>query len=951
MSDVNRRDFLSLMAASLALAGTAGCSPAAKLPERIVPYVRPPEEMLPGVPLYFATAMPFAGYGIGLLVKSNEGRPTKIEGNPRHPASLGSTDVFAQASILNLYDPDRAKSVTRHGAIATIDSFISALSGDLETWKSTGGAGLRFLTGTITSPSEGALLQDILKTFPNARWHQYEPINGDNPRAGARMAFGKYVDTVYRLDRADVIVSLDSDFLYWGPAHIRYAREFADRRAAAPNQKTNRLYAFESSPGITGAKADHRIAMRHSEITRLSMAMASRLGIPAGGSATTFSEYWFDPMMRDIEARAGAGAVIAGPTQPPIVHAVVHAINEKLRNTGQTVVYTDPVEAQPAEQIASLRELVQEMQSGMVDTLVLLDTNPCYSAPSDLDFANSLSKVRRRISHSLYYDETAAACEWHIPRHHFLEAWGDVRAYDGTTSIIQPLIVPLYQTRSSHEFLSIFLEHPSRSNYQLVREYWLKQHSGNNFDDYWTNSLQQGIIPDSQLTPTTPTLRLQQTPIAVQTATGNDSSATDALEVLFRPDHSMYDGSVANNVWLLELPRPLTKLTWDNAVLLSPKTAGEFKVQNEDLVDVVAGGRQVTGAVWIVPGQADHTVTIHLGWGRTQAGTHGTGRGFNSYAIQNSSNPWFTRGQIHKRSGKYQLVSTQQHHETQGRHMVRHTTLTDYAKYPNAVREKTYVPKWDETLYQDYQNIDYAWGMAVDLSRCVGCNACVIACQSENNIPVVGKEEVARSREMHWMRIDTYYEGAAENPDPYFQPMFCQHCETAPCEYVCPVEATTHSSEGLNEMTYNRCIGTRYCSNNCPYKVRRFNFFQYANWDVPELKLLYNPDVTVRSRGVMEKCTYCVQRINRTRINALKEDRLIRDGELMTACQQACPATALTFGNLLDKESRVSKLKSEPRNYAVLGELNTRPKTSYLAVLKNPNPEIQGFETAINANG
>ena len=951
MGDVNRREFMSLMAASLALAGVAGCTPAAELPQRIVPYVKPPEEMLPGTPLYFATAMPLAGYGIGLVVKSNEGRPTKIEGNPRHPASLGKTDVFAQASILNLYDPDRAKSVTRAGAITTVDSFVTAISSRLEKWKATGGAGLRFLSGTVTSPSEIALLEEVLKRFPNARWTQYEPLNNDNARAGARMAFGRDLDPVYRFDQADRVVSLDADFLYWGPAHLHYTHDFAGRRVAAAGDKTmNRLYVFESSPGITGAKADHRIAMRPAQITRLAVAMASRLGIPEAGKST-LTENWFDPMMRDIEMQPGTSIVIAGPTQPPFVHALVHAINEKLQNTGRTILYIEPSGGQTTEQMVSLRDLAREMQSGSVDTLVMLETNPLYSAPYDLEFAKAISKVPLRISHSLFYDETAAAADWHIPRPHFLEMWGDVRAYDGTVSIIQPLIVPLYQSKSPHEFLSIFLEHPSRSNYELVRDFWRQQHPGEDFEDFWTNCLQQGIVPDTQAASIRPTIRLQFPQPSPETAVSAQADPSDEIDFLFRPDPSMYDGSFANNVWLLELPRPLTRLTWDNAVIISPKTAARLHFENEDLVDVVTGGRQITGAVWIVPGHSEESATLHLGWGRTQAGTHGTGRGFNSYAIQSSTNLWNARGQIRKRAGKYKLVSTQQHHETEGRHMVRHMAIDDYAGSPHAIREEEHVPAWDETLYQQYGSNDYAWGMSVDLSRCVGCNACVIACQSENNIPVVGKDEVARSREMHWMRLDAYYEGPAENPDSYFQPMFCQHCENAPCELVCPVEATTHSTEGLNEMTYNRCIGTRYCSNNCPYKVRRFNFFQYTEWDIPSLKLLYNPDVTVRSRGVMEKCTYCVQRINRTRIAALKEDRSIRDGELVTACQQACPANALTFGNVLDKESQVSKLKSEPRNYAVLSEYNTRPRTTYLAALKNPNKEIQGFDTAGNGNG
>jgi molybdopterin-containing oxidoreductase family iron-sulfur binding subunit len=794
--------------------------------------------------------MPFAGYGVGLIVKSNEGRPTKIEGNPRHPASVGSTDVFAQASILTLYDPDRAKSVTRHGAIATIDSFVSAISSQREKWRATGGAGLRFLTGTITSPSEFALLQQILQEFPNARWHQYEPVNYDNVRVGARMAFGRYLDAAYRFDRADLIVSLDSDFLYWGPAHLRYTRDFAERRTsgapaagekapatgekapatgekapAAGKQTMNRLYAFESSPGITGAKADHRIAMRPADITRLALAIASRLGIPTGGQGP-LQEYWFDPMVRDIESRPGASVVIAGPTQPPFVHALVHAINDKLRNTGKTVVYTEPAEVQVTEQAASLRELVQEMQSGTVDTLVMLETNPSYSAPSDLEFSKHLSKVPVRIIHSLFYDETAAGCDWHVPRHHFLEMWGDVRAYDGTVSIIQPLIVPLYQTKSPHEFLSIFLDHPSRSNYALVRDFWQQQHKDADFEDYWTSCLTEGIVPNSQFVPVTPTVRQQQIPISAAASAPGEPGTSDQIDILLRPDPSIYDGSLANNVWLLELPRPLTRLTWDNPVLLSPKTASKLHLEDEDTVDVISGGRQVTGAVWILPGHSDDAATLHIGWGRTQAGPHGTGRGFNWYAIQTSADLWHGRGQIRKRGGKYKLASTQKHHETEGRNMVRHMAMDDYATSAHTIQENTHVPAWDETLYPEYANIDYAWGMSVDLGRCVGCNACVIACQSENNIPVVGKEEVLRSREMHWIRIDSYYEGPAENPDAYFQPMFCQHCETAPCELVCPVEATSHSAEGLNEMTYNRCIGTRYCSNNCPYKVRRFNFFQ-----------------------------------------------------------------------------------------------------------------------------
>ncbi len=951
MGGVNRRDFLSLMAASLALAGVEGCTPAATLPEKIVPYVQPPEQMLPGKPLHFATTMPFAGYGIGLIVRSDEGRPIKIEGNPRHPASLGATDIFNQAAVLDLYDPDRAKSITSRGAISTVDPFISAVSEHLDALKSKGGAGLRFLSGKITSPSERALMDRILREFPNAVWHQYEPVNDDNSRAGARLAFGRPVDAIYNMERADVIVSLDSDFLSWGPAHIRHTQEFSNRRVVQPGGSgLNRLYVFESTPTITGIKADHRTPMRPSEISRIATALASRLGVSGAGNKT-FNEQWFEPLARDLESHAGRSLVIAGATQPAYVHALVHAINQKLGNNSRTVEYREPADIAAVDQTASLQELVQAMQSRQVDVLVVMDVNPSYSAPADLEFSKHLASVNLKVSHSMYYDETAADCDWHVPKSHFLESWGDIRAYDGSVSIIQPLIVPLYQTKSSHEFLSIFLGNPTRSNYELVRDFWAGQHTGGDFESFWEQSLKEGIVQNSSIA--SATANLSAKPLGPGAIPGEEQSAApDNLDVLFRPDPSLYDGSFANNVWLQELPRPITKLTWDNAVLVSPKTSRDLQIYNDDKVDLIANGRQITGAVFVIPGQADNTVTVHLGWGRRRAGRNGTERGFNAYALRISSNPWIaTGGRIKKHAEKYKLVSTRDHHETEGRHMVRHMTSDDYAKYPDLIQHETHVPKPDETLYLPFASIDNAWGMSVDLSRCVGCNACVIACQAENNVPVVGKNEVARGREMHWMRIDTYFEGPAENPDGYFQPMFCQHCETAPCEYVCPVEATTHSAEGVNEMTYNRCIGTRYCSNNCPYKVRRFNFFEYAVWDVPSLKLLYNPDVTVRSRGVMEKCTYCIQRINRTRIEALKGDRKIEDGEVVTACQQACPASALVFGNLLDKGSKVSKLKSEPRDYSVLAEYNTRPRTTYLAALKNPNPEITGVETAQHRNG
>lgn len=943
--ELSRREFLSLMAASMALAGLTGCK--ATPPEKIVPYVRAPEEILPGKPLYFATAMPMSGYALGLIVESHEGRPIKVEGNPDHPASLGATDPFAQASILTLYDPERAQTVTQAGQISTWDAFITELRPRLDRFR-TNGVGLRILTETVTSPTIADLIQQLLATYPGCRWHQYEPVNRDNARAGARLAFGRYVDTQYRFEKADVILSLDSDFLTTEPAKLRYAREFARRRRIAPGEMTmNRLYVAESMPTITGAMADHRFPMRSSEI----------------GNVLSGHQQ----IVEDLERHRGRSIIIAGDNQPPEVHAMVHALNDRLGNAGQTVFYTEPVEANPVEQTQSLRKLTEDMKTDRVDTLLSIGGNPVYTAPADLGFSDLLGRVQLRAHHSLYYDETAAMCHWHIPESYYLETWGDVRAHDGTISIIQPLINPLYQSRSSYELLSALLGDPSRSNYEIVREYWKKKHRERDFEIFWAEAVRQGVVPNTQFPQmTTPAggagimgpdpsrskdgTRLDESrfqrgsdpifpaPPATPPFQGGETSSP--LELVFRPDPCIFDGRWANNAWLQELPKPITKLVWDNAALMSAPTAEGLGVRNDEVIELKYEGRAVEAPVMIVPGHADQSITVHLGYGHTRGGNIARQKGFNAYAVRPSSSPWIASGvEVRKTGRRYALVTTQRHVELEERHQVRRTTAAEYAKDPEFARKGIPEPAASETLYPPHANIDYSWGMAVDLSTCIGCNACVVACQAENNVPVVGKDQCANSREMHWLRIDTYYEGPPRNPEICFEPMLCQHCENAPCEVVCPVEATSHSAEGINEMTYNRCVGTRYCSNNCPYKVRRFNFFEYAKWDIPQFKLLYNPDVTVRSRGVMEKCTYCIQRINRARIDAKKEDRLIRDGEVVTACQGACPAEAITFGNIGDMNSAVSKRRAEPRNYGVLAELNTRPRTTYLAKLTNPNPE------------
>lgn len=987
VNSVNRREFLKLMAASLALAGLSACGGRGHLSdaptEKIVPYVKQPEEIIPGKPLFFATAMTFGGIATGLLVKSNMGRPIKIEGNPDHPASLGATDTFAQASVLTLYDPDRSQAVTNLGRVSTWDSFLASLISAMEGQHARRGAGLRILTETVTSPTLADQMQNLLKQFPLAKWHQYDPVGRDNVFEGSRLAFGGYVNTNYRLDKADVILALDSDFLSHIPGSLRYAWDFSSRRRVESGQsKMNRLYVVESTPTITGVAADHRLPLRASEIETFARALAQELGVKVepmskaeadnlpdhrsteavpGSSAelTTVSAKgfttgrytdWVSALVRDLQSHRGSSVVLAGDWQPPVVHTLAHAMNHALDNIGTTVIYTDPVEVNPVNQTESLRELVGAMGAGLVDVLVIIDSNPVFTAPADLRFSHALSKARLRIHLGLYDDETAALCHWHIPKTHYLESWSDARAYDGTVTIVQPLIAPLYGGKSVHELIAAVNGEFDRSGYDIVHDYWRGRAGSSNegFERFWKTMLHDGLITDTALPPKAVSLKtefdlrgLEKRQGAPRPNNNQDSNAQN-LEIIFRPDPNIWDGRFANNGWLQELPKPLTKLTWDNAALISPNTADRLGLANENVVELRYGAYAVNAPVWIMPGHPDDSVTVYLGYGRTRAGRVGTGRGFNAYAIRTSGAPWFNSGlQTRKVGSQYKLVSTQHHHSMEGRDLIRVGTIGQFQGNPDFARKKNEELR-PPSLYPEYKYEGYAWGMAIDLNTCIGCNACVVACQAENNIPVVGKYEVARGREMQWLRIDRYYKGNWENPENHFQPVLCMHCENAPCEVVCPVGATVHSSEGLNEMVYNRCIGTRYCSNNCPYKVRRFNFFQFADYQTPSLKLLNNPDVTVRSRGVMEKCTYCVQRINAARIKAEEEDRKIRDGDIITACQAACPTEAIVFGDINDSNSRVSKLKAKPLNYGLLTELNTRPRTTYMAKIKNPNPEIKG---------
>ena len=940
LDSVSRREFLQYMGASLALAGLSACT---KQPdERIVPYTKPPEGVLPGRPQFFATSVLLNGVATGVLVESHTGRPTKIEGNPQHPASLGSTNVFMQASVLDLYDPDRSQVVSNARRISSWDAFAAALKPPLDDQKIKGGAGLRILTETVTSPTLAQQLQALLKEYPQARWHQYEPAGRDAVRAGARLAFGEDVDPVYQIDKADVVLSLDSDFLSSIPGSVRYARDFAAKRKVQdPSTNTmNRLYAAESAPTLTGAMADHRISLRASEVESFARAVAAELGVAnvqagqwAEGSKHT---KWIAALVRDLQEHKGSSLVVAGDYQSPAVQALAHAMNEALGNAGKTVIYTAPLQSEPVESMTSLRELVKDMEAGKVEMLIILGGNPVYAAPVDLHFTELLEKVPFRAHCSSYTDETSEHCHWHIPEAHSLEAWSDARAYDGTVSIVQPLIAPLYGGKSFHEVVAALLGQASASGYELVRNYWKTQKSEGEFEHFWRHALHDGLVANSALPAKAVSLK------SIDWATAGETKGSATPEIIFRPDPHVWDGRFCNNGWLQELPKPLTKLTWDNAAIVSPAMAERLNLSDNEVVQLSYLDRTVEAPVRIVPGYPDNTVTVHLGYGRTHAGRVGGGIGFNANALRTSDAPWVGTGvEIRKTSKTYQLVVTQDHYSMEGRNLVRVGTIGEYHHNAEFVKEMGEDPAPDMTLYPPVKYDGRAWGMTIDLSSCIGCNACTIACQAENNIPVVGKKQVGIGREMHWIRVDRYYTGDLDNPETVHQPVTCMQCENAPCEPVCPVGATVHSKEGLNDMVYNRCVGTRYCSNNCPYKVRRFNFFLYQDWDTPSLKMQRNPNVTVRSRGVMEKCTYCVQRINAARITAEKEDRGVRDGEVITACQAACPADAIVFGDINDPNSRVAKTKASPLNYGLLTDLNTRPRTTYLARLKNPNPEIE----------
>jgi molybdopterin-containing oxidoreductase family iron-sulfur binding subunit len=955
----DRRGFLKLMGASLALAGMTSCRWPA---EEIFPFADRPDGYVPGDVRSYATAGWIGGVALGLLVTSRDGRPTKIEGNPLHPSSLQGTTAMAQASLLDLYDPSRSRAAD--GAWESLDR---TLAGRLAGARASG-RGARVLSEPVRSPTLARLRQRFLERHPEARWHEWSPLSREEERSGTALAFGAPHRPVYRLERARVILSLGDDFLMDHPAAVRWARDFVDGRSAPATM--SRLYVVESAYSVTGTMADHRIPLAERMIPvwagclGANLLLEHGLELPAesGELGRMLERFQAHPLYtqlpgaigHDLTAGRGESLLVAGPRQPAAVHALAHTLNHALGNVGHTVAYL-PDPDPGAGVVESIVELARAMSAGEVDTLLVLGGNPAFDAPADLDVARLLSRVDSTVHVGLYANETARACDVHLPEAHWLETWGDVRDWFGTYSVAQPLIEPLTGGRSAIEVVAMLAGEPA-SGHDLVRATF-----GGAFgpgEDGWRRALHDGLVPDSGAAAATPLLGGGWVDrLAPFLRTHVVPGATTDVELTFLPDPTIRDGSFANNAWLQELPEPLTKLTWDNALLLGPTTARALGVWQEDVVAVASGGREVTLPVYVMPGQAEGTAAVFLGHGRREGAPVAEGAGVDVYPLRTLGSPHWTMATVTRTGRRYPLASTQDHYaidplgarESAERSAVlaQEIDLHDWRRRldqahhadphaadshadgadAHAVHE---APLWEQWEYEGYK-----WGMSIDLNACIGCNACVVACQAENNVPSVGKDEVARGREMLWLRVDRYFHGEIDAPAVSHQPMPCQHCENAPCEQVCPVAATVHDSDGLNLMVYNRCVGTRYCSNNCPYKVRRFNYFNNHKNETPLERMKYNPDVTVRGRGVMEKCTFCVQRIQAAKIRAHNEGRRVADGEVTTACAQACPTRAIVFGDLNDPKARVHELHDDGRAYSLLEWLAVKPRVRYLARLRN----------------
>jgi molybdopterin-containing oxidoreductase family iron-sulfur binding subunit len=997
---VSRRHFVRIMSASFLFAGIGFAGSGCRRPvQKIEPFAKMPENYVHGVPQYYATAMPSRGSALPLVVKSNDGRPTKIEGNALHPDSNGGTDRFALASILNLYDPDRATRFTRNGQNASTESALDFLTELSRKAESNRGLGLSLLLEHSNSPSRRRLQKLISEKLPQAKWYSYEPVDLDIYRRAASQAFGQSVKPRYLFDQADVIVSLDCDFLGSEEDVHNNIRRFAQRRQIekpTEGNPLNRLYIAESLMTVTGFSADHRLRISSSGIIQLAaqllkLAGGGFPGLENIGAPEGIDPKWLAGCANDLLQHRGASLVVAGYRQPLVVHLLAHALNAILGNTGKTVVY----QAVPESKEESLAELVEALTAGQVETLVILGGNPAFNAPADLGWAKAQAQARTVVRLGYYEDETFANCYWHFPAAHYLESWGDALTSDGTLVPIQPLISPLFGGWTELEILARIAGVKAIDPYAIIRETFATLVPTGDFEAAWKKFLHDGFLVGSAAMSIE--VKLQEAAISQAIASVRPSGAPskDKLELVFHRDYSVDDGRYNNNGWLQELPDPVTKIVWDNVVLMSRKTARELGLKNSDLIEVKLGERSVRGPVWVQPGMADYSLGLALGYGRQKTGRVGQGAGFDVYPLRTTGAESIAVGATVRTLGKtYPISCTQSHWSMEGRGIVREANFDQYQQHPDfARRMQLEEPKGAAPLYPNPLDVFkkkglHQWGMSIDLNKCVGCSACMLACQSENNVPIVGKDQVNRGREMHWLRIDRYYAGPAnkhqflqtfqndsdqqyqdwiDDPETVMQPMLCQHCEAAPCENVCPVNATSHDQEGLNLMTYNRCVGTRYCSNNCPYKVRRFNFFDYNKrpinelywgpfghrkddeWDL--LKMVKNPDVTVRMRGVMEKCTFCLQRIEQAKITQKTKagasgDVIVPRDSFTTACAQACPAGAIVFGNLNDSESRVSKLKSLDRDYSVLEFLATKPRTTYLARVRNPNSAMPDYHEA-----
>ncbi|MFO1477728.1 MAG: TAT-variant-translocated molybdopterin oxidoreductase [Verrucomicrobiota bacterium] len=1019
---VSRRHFVKIMSASFLLAGLGLAGSGCRRPvEKLEPFAKQPEDYVYGTSQYYATAMPTRTGAVPVLAKSYEGRPVKLEGNPLFPGSNGGSDRWVQASILNLYDPDRSRRFVKGGTNATLEAALDFLSELSRQAQASGGQGLAILLERSSSPSRARLQKQLRARLPKAKWYLFEPVDFDVSRRAASQAFGASVRPVFKYDAAKVIVSLDCDFLGSEEDLHNSIRQFAKgRKIEKPTDSMNRLYVAESLYTLTGVNADHRLRLPAGAVGQLAGALAAAVKGDSFTPPAGVEAKWISECAKDLASNAGKSLVVAGYRQPLEVHVLAMQLNAALGNAGATIDFLP--EPEPAE--SSIADLAQSLNAGEVDTLVMLGGNPAYTAPAPLEWAKAQAKAKSVVRLAYYEDETFEATkragDWHLPAAHYLESWGDARTSDGTLVPIQPLIAPLFNGLTEIELLARLAGESVTSPYEIVRAGFFEAAAGRSGSPevLWSKFLHDGFLGDSAARPVEVRAAGALNAAAVSAA---PAVSVDALEVVFYRDPKLDDGRYANNGWLQELPEPVNKLTWDNAVVMSRKTAHDLRVKNFDVVEIQLGGRTVNGPVWIQPGMADYSLALALGYGRDKAGRVGSGVGFNVYPLRSGSEFIAAGAKARPLGRTFELATTQHHWSMEGRGVVREATMELYREHPDfAQREKLEEPPIVTSLYPNpLKKAEAAglhqWGMAIDLNLCVGCNSCVLACQSENNIPIVGKDQVRRGREMAWMRIDRYFaadpakarlpdmlktdqeqqfEEWIDDPQAVVQPMLCQHCEAAPCENVCPVNATAHDNEGLNVMVYNRCVGTRYCSNNCPYKVRRFNYLDFnkrplkdlngpfyttpllhsteGHWDLltwwkdptsptagmrPSdewdlIKMSKNPDVSVRMRGVMEKCTFCVQRIEQAKIAqkvkagesgdvVLKES----DGNLpKTACQQACPAGAIVFGDIRDEDSTVSKLKAQDRNYSVLDHLFTRPRTTYLARVRNPNPAMPDYK-------